>query len=173
MRWMIALLIFVICAAGAHYVSIRAVPGFIMERALGVMEERGVPMYQWVASPRQTPETQAVVRPSPDLSYAVCRFDVRDGPVLISAPGWEGYGSLSIFDERTNNVFVANLDGEGASVILNSASQSTNYSGDMASSVNTIKVKGTGIALIRRLAPTDDAHEAAAKLVAGARCDLL
>ena len=144
-----------------------------MGKAQSMLESQGAPQYQWVASPRQTPQTQRIVRPSPDLSYAICRFDVSDGPVLITAPGWDGYGSLSVFDDQTNNVFVVSLDGEDTSVILNSASSPTEYSGDMASSVNTIKVKGTGIALIRRLAPTDDAHEAAAKLVAGARCDLL
>lgn len=169
MRWTIAFILFLVSMVAAHFLTIHLVSSLIMERAQVTMEERGVPLHQWVASPRQTPQTQAVVRPSPDLSYAVCRFDVRDGPVLISAPGWEGYGSLSIFNERTNNVFVADLNGEDASIILHRPKTQID---DIDLVGQSVEIEGWGIALIRRLAPSDEAHEVASDLVEGARCDI-
>lgn len=170
MRWVIATLVFAASAFGAHYFTIRVVPGFIMNKVQSTFEAQGLPLNHFVASPRQTPETQRVVRPSPDLSYAVCRFDVSDGPVVISAPAWDGYGSLSIFDGQTNNVFVASLDGQAASVVLHNATMPVDYSGDMTSSNSAVQIEGAGIALIRRLAPTDEAHQTSADLVREARC---
>lgn len=175
MRWIIAALLFAITAFGAHYFTIRAVPGFIMNKVQSTFEAQGLPLNRFVASPRQTPETQRVVRPSPDLSYAVCRFDVSDGPVVISAPAWDGYGSLSIFDDQTNNVFVASLDGKAASVILHKQGEAPEVSGRgsvgyVSEGHATLQISGAGIALIRRLAPTDELHELSTARVADAIC---
>lgn len=170
MRWIIAALVFAASAFGAHYFTIRAVPGFIMNKVQSTFEAQGLPLNRFVASPRQTPETQRVVRPSPDLSYVVCRFDVSNGPVMISAPAWDGYGSLSIFDGQTNNIFVASLDGADANVFLHDPATPIDYSGDKASTIRAVEIEGAGIALIRRLAPTDEAHQQSVDLVAAARC---
>lgn len=170
MRWIIAALVFAASAFGAHYFTIRAVPGFIMNKVQSTFEAQGLPLNRFVASPRQTPETQRIVRPSPDLSYAVCRFDVSDGPVMISAPAWDGYGSLSIFDGQTNNVFVASLDGQPASVVLHAPDTRKQDMAKAASTSQTVEIDGAGIALIRRLAPTDEQHKIAVELVAEAQC---
>lgn len=56
-----------------------------------------------------TPENQPIVRPSPDLAYSTCAYDVSDGPVEVSVTPVPGrYSSLSIFDARTDVVFVRN-----------------------------------------------------------------
>src|SRR5262249_61919042 len=48
-------------------------------------------------------ERQPIVRPSPDLLYSVCVFDVSRAPVLIDVPPIpEHYWSVSIFDARTD-----------------------------------------------------------------------
>ena len=173
MRWIVATIIFAITAFGAHYFTVRAVPGFIMSKVQSTFEAQGLPLNRFVASPRQTPQTQRVVRPSPDLSYAVCRFDVSDGPVLITAPAWDGYGSLSIFDDQTNNVFVASLDGKDASVILHKQGEAPEVSGRgyVSDGHTTLQISGAGIALIRRLAPTDELHELSTGHVADAICE--
>ena len=173
MRWLGAGLVFVLAALGAHYVTLKAVPGAIMKRAHAALEQQGVVQYRWAASPRQTPQTQRIVRPSPDLSYAVCRFDVQSGPVTISAPGWEGYGSLSVFDGQTNNVFVGNLNGEDGRVVVLSADDANGSGVSVPAGVKTVAIKGPGIALIRRLAPDEATHEIAAGLVGQAVCERL
>lgn len=169
MRWLLALLVFAATAALAHLVVLNAIPGRVMAKAQAAMAERGVPVNEWSAAPRMTPQTQTVVRPSPDLSYAICRFDVSDGPVLLSAPTAETYGSLSIFDSRTDNVFVASLR-EGSNFRGVIVYPPGSPPGETGEGVQLVEMKGPGLALIRRLAPSPEMHEAAAALVEDAYC---
>jgi uncharacterized membrane protein len=56
-----------------------------------------------------TPENQPIVRPSPDLAYSTCPYDLTEGPVEVSVTPVPGrYSSLSVFDARTDVVFVRN-----------------------------------------------------------------
>jgi hypothetical protein len=50
-----------------------------------------------------TADNQPIVRPSPDLAYSTCVFDLSVGPVLIDVPPVpDRYWSVSIFDARTD-----------------------------------------------------------------------
>mgnify|MGYP000454041085 CR=1 FL=1 len=100
MRLIVPIIVFLITGVLAHVVVLGGIPGFIMGKAHQTFEAQGIPLYQFVASPRQTPQTQRIVRPSPDLAYAICRFDTTQGPVFINAPKGQGYGSLSIFNSQ-------------------------------------------------------------------------
>jgi uncharacterized membrane protein len=56
-----------------------------------------------------TPTNQPIVRPSPDLAYSTCPYDLAKGPVLVSVTPVPGrYTSLSVFDARTDVAFVRN-----------------------------------------------------------------
>lgn len=60
-------------------------------------------------APLVTANSRAVVRPSPDLLYSSCAFDVAASPVLLDiAPVDAPYWSLSVFDALTNVAFVSN-----------------------------------------------------------------
>lgn len=165
-RILVPALVFAVTGLFAHFFVLTSLPGFIMGKAHQTFESQGVPTNRWVPSPRQTPETQRIVRPSPDLAYAICRFDTTESAVFINAPLWDGYGSLSVFDAQTDNVFVASLasdsDFEGVYI-------SATKGGDGPG--NSITLDGRGIALIRRLAPTQALYDEAAGLVSGATCD--
>lgn len=90
--------------------------------------------------------SRAVVRPSPDLAYSVCVFDVREGPVRIDAaipPAH--YWSLSVFAPSTDNIFSVN-DREAGKKVYSIVLSSDGRDG-------SLKVPGgKGIALIRILA---------------------
>jgi uncharacterized membrane protein len=59
--------------------------------------------------PMATDRSRVIVRPSPDLAYSSCPFDLSDGPVAIDvAPAPAPYWSLSVFDGRTDVAFVRN-----------------------------------------------------------------
>ncbi|MGF1457046.1 MAG: DUF1254 domain-containing protein [Alphaproteobacteria bacterium] len=59
--------------------------------------------------PRVDETARQVVRPSPDLLYSICAFDLSDGPVRITAPVPEGtYTSLSLYDLDSTNFFAQN-----------------------------------------------------------------
>lgn len=49
-----------------------------------------------------------VVEPSPDVSYAFCRFDLSRGPVRLSAPIPDTYWSVSVYASTGENVYTIN-----------------------------------------------------------------
>lgn len=59
-------------------------------------------------SPRATANARTVVRPSPDLLYTACVFDLRRGPLHISTPVPDSYISVSGFGANSNNFFAVN-----------------------------------------------------------------
>ena len=61
-------------------------------------------------SPRITNESRRIVRPSPDLLYSICPYDLAAGETLqISAlPPADTYISLALYDESTNNYILLN-----------------------------------------------------------------
>jgi len=100
--WIIAALVI---AAIVHVVSLHALPRFVMARAVHRMG--AVNTMHFGRRPDATSRT--VVRPSPDLLYAACPYDLSDGPLLVTAPVPPGtYWSVSVFDADTNNIFVRN-----------------------------------------------------------------
>lgn len=166
MRWLVSLLVFLLMALASHFIVLGSIPGFIMNKAHATFEAQGLPQNVFLPSPRQTPTTQRIVRPSPDLAYALCLFDTSDGPVRITAPIGEGYGSVSIFNDQTDNVFVGDLS-PGSDF----DSVTIGHSRDKADPKPDVLLNGAGIALIRRLAPTQAEYDRAAALVSGAACE--
>ena len=107
-HWLIAALLGLFVALLAWHWTVRATPGFLMDRAIDrVSGEKG--MNAMGFAPLATDEARAIVRPSPDLAYASCPFDVSKGPVLVEAlPMPSPYWSVSVFDHRTDVAFVRN-----------------------------------------------------------------
>ena len=95
----------VVIAVLAHMASMHFAPRFIMHIAMHRMGAVNAIHHQ----PRTTAASQLVVRPSPDLLYSVCPFDLKDGPLLVTAAVPQGtYWSVSVFDADTNNIFALN-----------------------------------------------------------------
>lgn len=97
-----------------------------------------------------TPERQPVVRPSPDLAYSVCPYDLSAGPLAIDVVPVPGrYSSLSIFDAATDAIFVRNdveAGGKPYRIILAREGQ------DLPAGEKVVRTQhGRGIALIRLL----------------------
>jgi uncharacterized membrane protein len=100
--WIFATLV---VAAVTHYVTLTAVPGTIMGTALSRMGAPNEIHHQG----RVTAASRGVVRPSPDLLYSVCPFDLTKGALRITSEVPKGtYWSVSMFDDDTNNFFVKN-----------------------------------------------------------------
>lgn len=147
-RWGMPILAGVVIAAAAHFMTLQAAPGFIMGRAMEAMKQRGVPLHAFILTPRTTPQTQTVVRPSPDLAYSVCRFDFSqlDGPLVVRMAAWDRYSSLSFFDAETNNFLTLRGDGELREVVL--------HGPEMKAPDGARAPSAKGLILIRRLAPS-------------------
>ena len=101
-------------AAIVYVASVHAVPGLVMSRALSMM---GTPNTIHHAG-RVTETSRAVVRPSPDLLYSTCPFDLSAGPLRVRSAVPPGtYWSVSAFDAGTGNFFVLNDKQAGNGVV--------------------------------------------------------
>lgn len=153
-------LAFALAAGLGHVGTILAAPRAIMHVALGKMSGDGRAINRFVFGDRTTQNSRRVVRPSPDLAYASCVYDLSGGPLLVQAaptPGG-GYVSISVFDARTDNiaVFDTSQSPQGIRFVLARAGQG----GPSGLPVVTAN-HDRGVILDRRLAPTAQAFAAA------------
>ncbi|MBV7258087.1 DUF1254 domain-containing protein [Erythrobacter crassostreae] len=131
----------IILALATHAGIVYFAPSFIMDRAYTMIGERGTPVHGFQLAPQMRPDTQSVVRPSPDLAYSGCRFDFGQAAngIRVKMAAYEGYSSLSFFDAQTNNFRTIRGNGEPQEITLTAKDAPS----------------AKGIILIRRLAPTD------------------
>ena len=161
--------VFFLAVGLGHVGTILAAPRVIMHRAMDLMSNRGQAINRFEFGPRTTQNARRVVRPSPDLAYSGCVYDLSGGPVLVSAaptPGG-GYVSLSVFDARTDNIAVFDTDQfpQGIRFVLARAGQAV-PAGERVVRTNYDR----GVILDRRLAPSAEAFALADKARRSDRC---
>jgi len=106
---------------------------------------------QFTQGQQTTIHSRQIVRPSPDMAYAACVYDLRDGPVRIYAAPWDDYMSISVFAANSDNFFSQN-DREapqGVNIVLAKQGQNVPPGAKIVYSPSM-----RGIVLDRRLAPT-------------------
>jgi len=88
-----------------HLGTLYAIPRMVMRR---VMRRMGTPNEIHIGG-RPRAGRKGIARPSPDMLYASCPFDLSSGPLLVTAHvPHSTYWSVSAFDSATNNFFVRN-----------------------------------------------------------------
>ncbi len=171
-RILFTLAAFLAAAVAGHLLMIRAIPSIVMGKAIDALIELDAPMHAFALSPKMTPQTQTVVRPSPDLAYSICIFDLAKGDVMVEAAPWRDYASLSVFDASTNNVFVTSLEQDVEAprgVMITKAGRDA----DAPAGLPLLSLDANrGVILIRRLAPTQALFDEAAALTAQDKCAL-
>lgn len=120
-RWILPLIVGAACAAGAWFFTMSVTPYVLMEVATQRITTQS-PWNSFTHAPPVDARRQFVVRPSPDLLYSTCPFDLSAGPVEVTAVPIPGrYSSISVFDARTDVVFVKNdeqMAGQPMRVVL-------------------------------------------------------
>lgn len=107
-RWLLPLIIGLVSAGIAWQVTLAMTPRALMSLAVARVA-RGGGYNHFFHAPIVTAASRAIVRPSPDLLYSSCPFDLADAPLLIDvAPIDAPYWSLSVFDRHTDTAFVGN-----------------------------------------------------------------
>lgn len=93
-----------------HLLAVWAAPRLIMHVLMNGHEARSMNMHNQAAYPPPVDASaRRVVMPSPDLLYSVCAFDVRQGPVRITAdPQLKSYWSIALYAANSDNFFVVN-----------------------------------------------------------------
>ncbi len=95
-------------AVVAHIGAVWATPYALMRVAMDRLSGEGKAINGFAYGPRTTQKSRGVVRPSPDLAYSSCVYDLAGGPLLVTAdpsPN-QGYVSLSVFAANTDNIGV-------------------------------------------------------------------
>ncbi len=92
-----------VVAALVHVGTLYALPYVVMDRTLAILGESNT-MHHLV---RADANSRKVVRPSPDLLYSACPYDLSKGPLEVRATvPHDTYWSISAFDDDTNNWYV-------------------------------------------------------------------
>ena len=119
-------------------------------------------------------KARRVVRPSPNLLYSACGYDVSKGPIRLSAPiPKDTYWSLSIFAANTDNFFVINdrqAKSDRVEVIL------VNKGGTVPDPGDAIVVEAkaiVGAVLFRMLIPDESRLDELIGIQKQARCELI
>jgi uncharacterized membrane protein len=106
-------------------------------------------------APPVTSQSRQIVMPSPDLLYSVCVFDVRQGPVRVTAhPQHSNYWSIALYASNSDNFFVINdRKAAGKPVDLWLVSEGANTQGKDVPEGSTVVVAPTteGFLLMRVL----------------------
>ncbi|WP_137871122.1 DUF1254 domain-containing protein [Sphingopyxis sp. 2PD] len=106
-NWLGPLAFGLILAAVSTWAAIGAIPYGLMNVAMERLGQGGINTMSH--GNLATPARQPVVRPSPDLAYSSCPYDLSGGPLAIDVTPVPGrYSSLSIFDAATDVIFVRN-----------------------------------------------------------------
>jgi len=167
-RWLFPLFAGIVAGLLAYQATLVATPRLLMAAALRRVEQAGG-VNALRHPPMPTAQSRTIVRPSPDLAYSSCLFDLSDGPVLVDVrPVPAPYWSLSVFDSRTDTAFVRNnRDTRGASIriVIARPGQRT------PPGIETVRVEGErGIALIRILVGAPENYPAIDQARRGSRC---
>lgn len=120
LRWLKWIAFVALLAAAVHVAIVAYAPEFIMWRAMSVMGGRGANTI--VHADRATAASRVIVKPSPDLLYSQCVYDVSRVPVKVTtAAPTNTYWSVAFYASNTDNFFVLNdgaAGGNPAAIIL-------------------------------------------------------
>ena len=88
-------------AIAVHLASIYLAPDLIMRRVIKTVASESAQPY-W---PPPIDHTQRrIVMPSPDLLYAVCAYDLSQGPLQVElAASYPRYWSIALYNSRSDN----------------------------------------------------------------------
>jgi uncharacterized membrane protein len=158
-RWIKLALVTLALAAAFHVAIVEAVPFAITTIFMRRIGAR-LGTNRVLASPLPTDKSRAVVKPSPDLLYAACIYDVSSGPVRIAIRPPASYWSLSLFARNTDNFFKLSAkdakDGR-AEMILGQAKDAGRAKSEYPNA-RFVAAPGASGVMLARLLVLDPAH---------------
>ncbi len=97
-------------AVAFHIAAIWLAPRLIMWGvSQGATSQELAPVNGAIFPPPVDAKARRIVMPSPDLLYALCPVDLRQGAMRIRAnPQWPNYWSVALYSANSDNYFVLN-----------------------------------------------------------------
>jgi uncharacterized membrane protein len=152
-RWIKNGCIVLMLAATLHVLVIWLIP-----RAITAVSLRRIAAQagynEVVLPPLPTEKSRDVVKPSPDLLYALCIFDISAGPVRISARPSPGYWSIALYARNSDNFFHLNdleVKGGRVELILSEAGRSAELKARYPDAILVQPASTVGLMLTRSL----------------------
>jgi uncharacterized membrane protein len=149
------------------------VPYLIMSRAISGVARQAGGFNTPLATGLPTAAVRNIVKPSPDLLYTACAFDLSDGPVLIGGTPSAAYWSMALYGSNTDNFFVINdrqADNKPAFVVLATAAMRAQIPAAYRSLTVVEPPSRKGVALFRYLVLDQKDLAATAEVQASAVC---
>jgi uncharacterized membrane protein len=173
MSWLKWGAITLVLAAIIHWAAVAYAPDLIMSRAMSVMGTRGTNVI--THGERATAASRRIVKPSPDLLYSQCVFDVSRRPLKITtaAPA-NTYWSVAFYAANTDNFFVLNdtdAKGRPATIVLMGQGQTVPPQPEGTRIVTAPTTRG--IVLFRTLIDDDTREADLDKQRRAAKCELM
>jgi uncharacterized membrane protein len=162
--WFYRGLVLLSTAVLVHLAAVWAAPRLIMQMLLRATQASGVQAHNQAAFPAPvTAASRSIVLPSPDLLYSICMFDVRHGPVRVTAnPQLPGYWSIALYSSNSDNFYVLNdrqAHGKPVDLWLVSRDSSAKKQTVPPGSEVVITPSATGLLLMRVLTGDYDAQK--------------
>ncbi|WP_129780774.1 DUF1254 domain-containing protein [Peristeroidobacter soli] len=155
-------------AVVTHLGTVFAAPYVLMDAAMDRISRHGKIVNQWSHPGRTSEKSRNVVRPSPDLAYSACVYDLKDGPVHVTVAAWDDYMSVSMFQHNSDNFFVINDRQAPEGVDLMLIERGAAHPAGARLVVESPSRRG--IILQRRVAPTQERFDLAAAARQGDVC---
>ena len=152
--------VLLLVAVITHLGTVLAAPYVLMDAAMDRISRQGKIVNRWSHPPRTSEKSRNVVRPSPDLAYSACVYDLKDGPVHVVVSAWDDYMSVSMFQHNSDNFFVINDRQAPEGVDLMLIEQDAAHPPGATRVVESPSRRG--IILQRRVAPTQERFDLAA-----------
>jgi len=147
------------------------------KRRIGDFEAFG-PVNQIFQIPNITPKSTTLAHASPDISYAFCRFDLTNQPIIITAKIPDSYWSISMYSEKSDNFYVINNVQAGQSellLLLAKVDPDADPSGEILDiPENTILISApssSGLVVLRAAIPDKSSAEAVRHFLKQSRCE--
>ncbi len=150
-----SLMIVLVTAVVIHLAVIFSAPNLLMAVAFRRLSAEGKMVNQMIHPPRTTQASRAIVRPSPDLAYSSCAYDLSRGPVRVKASRATDYMSVSVYAANSDNIFAINdrQAPDGVDLVIVGKGQAPPSGTALVVQSPTQR----GIVLERRLAPSAEA----------------
>ena len=176
LRWLLWVIAGALLGGIVHLGTVLVLPGTATQDAYSRLVPLA-PVNAVVAVPAPSAQNAAMPFMDPAFAAAVCRYDLSDGPIKLTAPVRAAYTSVSFYSRRGVAYYAINDRAAGRRVIelelMTSAQRAEQPEEEDVTAADKLIVESpttTGLIVLRALAPEAGLMPKAREALAAAKC---
>jgi uncharacterized membrane protein len=176
-RWLLWLLSGALLGGVVHLITVLVLPSTATQDAYSRLAPVA-PVNTVAAVPQPTAQNELMPYMDPAFATAVCRYDLAEGPLKLTAPVSPAYTSVSFYTRRGVAYYAINDRAAGRRVIeldlMTSAQRAELPDDEEVTAADRLIVESptpTGLIVLRALAPEPGLMTLARNALASARCE--